>query len=214
MIHSNFDENTKSRIVLAIVYFMAGLLVIISVLAFFFLVGLFLRGERDLLILLLPLLPVLSLLYVSKYLFWLLHRVAFSTDGIIVQSIFKQTAFAWDSVEEYGIFAISLFTTSNITPYFLFILSSPIRVRKKCTDLSMCFFLRRSVIPVRYSEDRNRQLEDILNQKTKLYDWNTCHRAYEWNPNRVEHSFPLSPWPKWQRYEEQKRKKQESAGEG
>ena len=210
MFYSHFDESKKSKNVSAFLYFVAGLLIAVSVLGFFFLIELFLHGERDFLILLLPLLPIISLLYVSKYLFWLLHRVAFSNDGLIVRGLCKQTLYPWDSIQDYGIVSLSLFTTSNITPYFLFILSSQTRVKKHCHDLSRCFFLRRNVIPVRYSESRNRQIEGILKKKTKIYDWNDFCREYQWNQNRAEHSSPRSPWPKWQRYEEQKRKRKNS----
>ena len=205
MFYSNFDESKNCKAVAAILYVIAVILIICSILSILLLVGLFFQGERDLLILLLPLMPIISILYVSRYLFWLQNRVAFTDEGIIVHGICRQTSYPWDSIEEIGIFSISLFTTSNITPYFFFILSSPDRVKKYCNDLSRCFFLRRHVISVRYSQKRNKKIEEILKEKTKIYDWNDSKREYEWNPNREAQSSPQSPWPGWQRYEEKKR---------
>lgn len=207
MFYSNFDESSKGRMASILMFIVIGLLITVSVLLFVFLIRLYLHGERNVAILLLPLLPIISLLYASKYLIWILRRITFSDDGIIVHNFYKETLYRWNAIEEYGIFSISLFTTSSITPYFLFMLSSSKQVKKYCNDLSRCFFFRRRVIAVRYSERRNQQLEKIMNCTTKIYDWNHNKMEYEWDPSRETQAPPQSPWPKWQSYEEKRRER-------
>ena len=210
MFFAHFDENTNSKIVAPVLYIAAVLLIVAPVVCLAFLVGMYLRRETGLLGLFLPM-PIILLLYDSKYLFWILRRVGFSEEGIIIQRFWKQELYPWDRMEEYGIFAISLFTNSNITPYFFFILSSPKTVKRYCRNLSDCFFLRRKMISIRYTENRNRQLKEILKKDTNIYDWSMRKYSYDWNPNRDPQSPPQCPWPDWQRYEEQKRKKKQSA---
>ena len=206
MFYSHFDESKKSKIILILCFILAGAFFSISVFAFLYLIVLLFRRDSYYIILFLLLLSVSSI-YICKYLLWLLHRVSFSSDGIHVKRLLKQSTYPWESIKEYGIFSISLFTNSNITPYFLFILSSPARVKRNCYNLSMCFFLRRDVIPIRFSEGRNHIIEEIMKEKTKTFDWNDNKWEYEWNPNRVESCPPQSPWPKWQNYEKHRRKK-------
>ena len=213
MFYAHFDENTNSKAVSAILYIVVAFLMTASVFGFFFFISLFRRGEIELWLLLICWVIDLGLLYSSNYPLWLLSRVGFSEEGIIVQRFWKQKLYPRGRMEEYGIFAISLFTNSNITPYYFFILSSPKTVKRYCRNLSDCFFLRRKMISIRYTENRNRQLKEILKKDTNIYDWSMRKYSYDWNPNRDPQSPPQCPWPDWQRYEEKKRKKKQSARE-
>ena len=213
MFYAHFDENKNSKVVSVILYIVVVFLIAASVFGFFFFFSFFRRGEIDLWLLLICWVIDLGLLYSSNYPLWLLSRVGFSEEGIIVQRFWKQKLYPWDRMEEYGIFAIALFTNTDIRPYFFFILSSPKTVKRYCRNLSDCSVFRRKMLAVRYTENRNRQLEAILKTDTKIYDWSMRKYSYDWNPNRDSQSPPQCPWPEIQRNEEKKRKKKRSAGE-
>lgn len=213
MFYAHFDENKNSKVVSVILYIVVVFLMAASVFDFFFSFSFFRRGEIELWLLLICWGIDLASLGPIDYVLWLLRRVGFSEDGIIVQRFWKQKIYPWDRMEEYGIFAISLFTNSDIRPYFFFILSSPKTVKRYCRNLSDCSFLRRKMIAIRYTENRNRELEAIMKKGTKIYDWSMRKYSYDWNPNRDPQSPPQCPWPEIQRNEEEKRKKKRSAGE-
>ena len=213
MFYAHFDENKNSKVVSVILYIVVVFMMAASVFGFFFFFSFFRRGEIELWLLLICWGIDLASLGPIDYVLWLLRRVGFSEDGIIVQRFWKQKIYPWDRMEEYGIFAISLFTNSDIRPYFFFILSSPKTVKRYCRNLSDCSFLRRKMIAIRYTENRNRELEAIMKKGTKIYDWSMRKYSYDWNPNRDPQSPPQCPWPEIQRNEEEKRKKKRSAGE-
>lgn len=213
MFYAHFDENKNSKVVSVILYIVVVFLMAASVFGFFFFFSFFRRGEIELWLLLICWGIDLASLGPIDYVLWLLSRVGFSEEGIIVQRFWKQKLYPWDRMEEYGKFAIALFTNSDIRPNFFFILSSPKTVKRYCRNLSDCSVFRRKMLAVRYTENRNRQLEAILKTDTKIYDWSMRKYSYDWNPNRDPQSPPQCPWPEIQRNEEEKRKKKRSAGE-
>ncbi len=214
MMYSNFTDKPYHKVIIIFLYFMSSVVVIASASGMVLLSLLYCNGERSWIVLILPLLPILSLVYCASYMIWILRKVSFSKEGIHVQSIWGRKKYAWNSVEEYGVFSISLFTNSNLTPYFLFIISEPKLIRRRCTNLSTCFFYKKKVIPVLYTNERNQIVEDLLKQKTNIYDWNMNQGIYEWKQNRSRGTPPRSPYPKWQEYEEKKRKSASDGEEG
>lgn len=207
MKYSHFFDVTTDRITIVLLYTVAVLLVVFPVAACVYIYKLLLRDvTKSLVVLLCPLL-LLGLLGCSQYLFWVLRRFEFTNEGIIEYGLFNKTLYPWSTIEENGIFSIMIFAHEKATPYFLFIRSSPETVKKLCTHLERCNFLRKDVICIRYSESRNGELEEILHEKTKIYDWDETRSMFIHDPNRPEGSPPLSCSPKRQEEEERWRKK-------
>lgn len=204
MIYAHFKENCSCKNVILILYCTLAIMIIVEILLTFQFVFLFIHGDSDLLYLSVLAVLALSLIYECACVRWILSKVDLSEDGILVRMILSEKFHAWGDVKECGIFSLSLFTGSNITPYFFFILSSPEHVKCSCKTLSDAFFLKNSLIVVRYTPDRKKRIESFLHDTIRIYDWNDLHAVFELRENS-SNKPPASPFPRWQRYEEGKK---------
>lgn len=202
MTFSHFLGRRKDTFLIAAIFVIEVILIFCAAVSFFFVVCLLMRQDKNPGLIIAGLSFLICVIFSLYNAIFLLQKFEFTKEGIKVYSGFRKKLYNWNSITEYGVFSIAITTNDIITPYLLFILSSPNEVRSNCRNLSKCFLYAKDVISIRYTDERNNQLETILGKTTKIYDWHDLHSAYEINPDREPNSPPGSPYPYYQKLEE------------